>query len=176
MHDTSPRLVIREDQAVSKHHVLPPASRKHHNFCNVVRCEGVYTLVNFLRLGSIAVEPDHTELGLDLTRVDLHNPHAGGNEFLAHSVGETTYGGLGRTVYASTCVWLAACDAANVDDVAAVTLLHARQNELSHCYQTSHVGGEHGVDVFWNNGAGLCHAFDQAAETCQLLFLPDGLV
>lgn len=66
--------MIREDQRISKHNVLPPPRSKHHNLSNIISSQRFYALVHFLRLLLITSEPHNTELRLNLPGVNLDNP------------------------------------------------------------------------------------------------------
>lgn len=100
---------------------------------------------------------------LDLTRIDLDNADARGDELLAHGLGEAAHGGLGGAVDAAPGVGLAAGDAADVDDVAGAAVLppqEDRQDRLRHVDQSRHVRREHHVHVRLGDLGRPRYAFD----------------
>lgn len=120
--------------------------------------------IDSICLALVTVEPDDRELGLDLARVDLHNPNAGVYELLAKGLVEAADSRLGRAVDATTDIGLAASNAANVDDVTSTAVGSLEidgQDSLGHVDETCHVGGKHDIDVFLGDLRSACDALDK---------------
>ena len=94
----SSSLMVRKDQAVSQHHVLPPSRSKHYDLGNISSSKRFYPFVHFVGFGFVAGEADNAEFGLDLAGVDLDDADARGDEFAAKGVGESADGGFGCAV------------------------------------------------------------------------------
>ncbi|KAI6749524.1 hypothetical protein HG530_014938 [Fusarium avenaceum] len=104
-----------------------------------------------LKISIRTICSQNLEFGFNLTGVDSDNSDALGDQLLAQTFGERVDGSLGGTVNASANIRLAACDGANVDDVArslaVVALEHTGENGLCDIDQTSDIGSKHDVDV-----------------------------
>jgi hypothetical protein len=101
-------LMVREDESVGDNDILAAASHEDDHLSDVIRgqwivatnqyvsflaqlcqyiifpqCLGLDSRINRIGLALIAIKPDHAEIGLNLTRINLHDPDAGGDELLA---------------------------------------------------------------------------------------------
>lgn len=166
MHNRCSSLVVREDQAIRQHHILPPTSRKDHDFSNVRWSQRLDALVDFLRLFLIAAESHNAKFGLDLTRVDFNHPYPGGYQLFAHGICEAAHGSFGGAVDGAALVWLAAGDGTDVDDVArwCGARLEDGKDGLCHVDKAGYVCAEHCVDVCGGDVRGLGDAFYEATK------------
>ena len=184
MHRRSARLMVRKDQAIRNDDILSPARRKHHNLSNIfwsqrlaatfiasrsqhkgqISDEQLDSRVHRICLGLISTKPHHRELSLNLTRIHAHDTHSGGDEFLSQTLGESPDGCFGCAVNSSAGVRLTTCDRSDVDDIAGagafVALEHVLKNFLGHVDESSHVGRENDVNVFFGDVGGSGDAFD----------------
>ena len=120
--------MVRKNQRISNHHILPPTRRKHHNLCNIITRQRLYALINLLRLLLIASKSYHTKFRLDLPRVDLNNPHTARNQLLAQAVCKRPDSCLCSAVDAAALIRLATRNRADVYDVAAAAVGAGKEN------------------------------------------------
>jgi hypothetical protein len=166
--------MVRKDQRISNDHILPPPRGKNHHLRNIISRQRLNTLINLLRLLPIAPEPNHTELRLDLPRINFNDAHATRNQLLSQAVCKRPYRGLGSAVDAAALVRLAPCNGPDVYNVAAAAVGAGEEdgeNGLRHGDEAGDVGLEHYVYVGLVDGGGLVDAFDEAA-VCLVNFLP----
>lgn len=160
--------MVRENQRIRHHNVLPPPRSKHHDLRNIITCQRLHTLVNLLRLLLVAPKPDHTELRLDLPRINLNDPDATRNQLLAQRIRERPHGGLGCAVDRAPRVRLAAGNRADVYNITAAAIGAGEedgQDGLCHGDEAGDVGLEHGVDVGGFDFRGFVDALDEAAAS-----------
>lgn len=116
---------------------------------------------------------------LNLTWINLDDTHAGSDQFPSQCFGKRPHGRLGGTIDTSTRVPLAAGDAADVDDVAASSVLAAillqedGQHRLRHVDQARHIGREHDLHVLRLDLGRLVHALDQPGIVDQDINVPE---
>ena len=106
----------RENEGLSNNSVLTSCQCKSNYFSNILRREGLGTLVEPAGFLLIALEPDKTELGLNGTGLNLEHPNSGVDKLLAQTVRERVDRCFGGTVNRATRIGVQAGDGTNVGE------------------------------------------------------------
>lgn len=140
-------LVGGEDEHLGDLHVGGGVGGVDGHVGDVVAGEGFDTLVDVGGALGVTMETGVAEIGLHEAGLEVGDADGGVGHVEAQAVGDGLHGRLGGAIDVAIGVGRVAGHGADVDDMAAVALHHARHYETCHSEQALDVSVHHGVPV-----------------------------
>ena len=114
---------------------------------NVVASERFDAFIYIVGTLCIAMETNHTEIGFHQSRLHVGDTHGRVGHINAQTIADGLDCGLGGAINVATGIGGITGHGTDVDDMTAVALNHAGNNEACHGEQTLDVGINHDVPI-----------------------------